>query len=1130
VLLVGDAPQIPTNIVEHIPSDIFYGQLVGDDRYLEVLIGRISAEEAAHVQTQVQRTIHYERDLTTADTWLSVAMGFSSGDINGHDGGESDYKHIDSIGKRLSSYGYTVYQEGYEEGFDEVSALINDGVGVIHFCGHGAVGGMEDPHFPGHYVTYELKNANRLPYVFSVACEVGNFTYSGSPCFAEIWMRHTENDQPAGAIATFMPTIFITWSPAMTAQDEFVNICLDLPSPYSGTQPGTKRTFAGAALNATQKMLMVHGETRYVIEDYNSYTVLGDPTLMYRTKTPQAMTVSHLSVFCSEMNSLTVECDAEGAVVAVSYVDNNNEVIILGTAVVADGIAEIHFSETVTTSMTLTVAVTGFNRVTYVSTIGSAGSTSSVTIGNNTVWNSDTNICGSINITNNSTLTISNCTVSLCNNVKIVVEPGSRLIVNNSTLTNVCENQMWQGITVSSGGSVEVKNGGKIENAVCGITVNGGGTVIATDAHFVNNTTGVYFLPRKARKSRSGTFITTTFELNNHYLGNPEDFEAHIKMRSSGSVVVQGCSFSSTAPDGGSSKNIGIDAMNTDLDVREFCPMQYLLWPSGFCSEDEETTTTFTGFSHAISAHNTGSAPKIKVRFGEFEDNLGGIYFEGINYPELIKNDFKIEQPFSFGISARYATGYQIEDNIFEDRDPDLKKVTTGLRINNSGSAENEVYKNMYENLHVAQQFLGKNRFQDNGKSQPLNDIPFISKFTSRSITGLQTLCNEFYNSQSTDILVGSWEDTQYDGNSIRENQGSMQKPAGNRFHDNPPMNIDNTLSQYSINYYYDQYATNVMPNNVSSNVSLIPISYSNGCPSKFTEVAETGQEHALAQYNDLDSDYEMWLDKLLYYNGNDEEALGMVFHYSALKDNLFNSIIVNAFGGHDEKEDQDSITENLRALFYYRGNYMDYLSIMETFLAENKYDEALEILKNMYSQFAVTPEHEMELEGLEIYVEWLQQLEKDDKNIYELSKQELDYLIDYVKYNTGRGVVFANIILCRLYNICIEEQIAPNSEEEMVAGLEDPRESMPSASSACQKTALENITLYPNPTTGELQITNGGLRITNVEVYDIYGRNVGATLVLAQGKINISHLNSGIYFVKITTGAGEVVKKVVKQ
>jgi len=33
----------------------------------------------------------------------------------------------------------------------------------------------------------------------------------------------------------------------------------------------------------------------------------------------------------------------------------------------------------------------------------------------------------------------------------------------------------------------------------------------------------------------------------------------------------------------------------------------------------------------------------------------------------------------------------------------------------------------------------------------------------------------------------------------------------------------------------------------------------------------------------------------------------------------------------------------------------------------------------------------------------------------------------------------------------------------------------------------------------------------------------------LSHQKNNISHINSGIYFVKITTNAGEVVKKVVK-
>jgi len=75
-------------------------------------------------------------------------------------------------------------------------------------------------------------------------------------------------------------------------------------------------------------------------------------------------------------------------------------------------------------------------------------------------------------------------------------------------------------------------------------------------------------------------------------------------------------------------------------------------------------------------------------------------------------------------------------------------------------------------------------------------------------------------------------------------------------------------------------------------------------------------------------------------------------------------------------------------------------------------------------------------------------------------------------------------------------------------------------------------ITIYPNPTTGELKIENGELKIENVEIFDIYGRKLKSKIVNLKSKIviDISHLHSGIYFVKITTEAGEVVRKVVKQ
>jgi len=97
------------------------------------------------------------------------------------------------------------------------------------------------------------------------------------------------------------------------------------------------------------------------------------------------------------------------------------------------------------------------------------------------------------------------------------------------------------------------------------------------------------------------------------------------------------------------------------------------------------------------------------------------------------------------------------------------------------------------------------------------------------------------------------------------------------------------------------------------------------------------------------------------------------------------------------------------------------------------------------------------------------------------------------------------------------------------------------------EEVGIEAITnyelrIYPNPTDGELRIEIAGQArndVQSVEIFDVYGRNVGGKFpsnVLegwqpqADGVvIDLTVLQSGIYFVKITTEQGEVVKKVVK-
>jgi len=78
-----------------------------------------------------------------------------------------------------------------------------------------------------------------------------------------------------------------------------------------------------------------------------------------------------------------------------------------------------------------------------------------------------------------------------------------------------------------------------------------------------------------------------------------------------------------------------------------------------------------------------------------------------------------------------------------------------------------------------------------------------------------------------------------------------------------------------------------------------------------------------------------------------------------------------------------------------------------------------------------------------------------------------------------------------------------------------------------------ELVNVYPNPTTGELVIESGSLRIENVEIFDVNGRNVLSNHLISTSSnhlINISHLPTGVYFARIQTETGEVVRKVLKE
>jgi hypothetical protein len=79
---------------------------------------------------------------------------------------------------------------------------------------------------------------------------------------------------------------------------------------------------------------------------------------------------------------------------------------------------------------------------------------------------------------------------------------------------------------------------------------------------------------------------------------------------------------------------------------------------------------------------------------------------------------------------------------------------------------------------------------------------------------------------------------------------------------------------------------------------------------------------------------------------------------------------------------------------------------------------------------------------------------------------------------------------------------------------------------------AISHISLYPNPTEGQLNIASPNAAISSVTIFDLQGRKVVSEVFTENNnvQIDISDLNSAMYFVDIKTDAGTVTKRLIKK
>jgi len=363
LLLVGDAAQVPAMSLPTGDSDVGYGYIVGSDRYPDILVGRFSAESTAHVITQADRVIRYEKYPQPGALWYKNGIGIGSDQGPGDDN-EYDYQHIRNLRTQLMAYTYSSVDEiydGSQGGMDasgnpsasNVSTAVGNGASIINYCGHGSQNSWGTTGFSSSEVD-ALNNTDEYPFIFSVACVNGDFV--NGTCFAESWLRATDNSgAPAGAIAAIMSTINQNWNEPMEAQDEFNAI---LTESYTSN---IKRTFGGITMNGCMKMNDAYGSSGMDMTD--TWTIFGDPSVMVRTDNPTPITVSHVATEYVGVTQLVVNCNTDGALVGLSV--NGT---ILGTGFVNGGSATITFPA-VASPCTIDVTVTAYNKIPYFGTV-----------------------------------------------------------------------------------------------------------------------------------------------------------------------------------------------------------------------------------------------------------------------------------------------------------------------------------------------------------------------------------------------------------------------------------------------------------------------------------------------------------------------------------------------------------------------------------------------------------------------------------------------------------------------------------------------------------------------------------------------------------------------------------------
>lgn len=315
---------IPTNFFpspeypENDADDHFYTLLEGDDYFPEMIVGRFSFNDVSEFLTMTNKTISYEKTPYMTDpAWMRKGLVIAGNYAEGGLQPSTPIQMSRWLRDRMLNYGYTqvdsVFFPPSYPGTSLIQQSINQGVQMISYRGWGDANGWHYPsfHIPDLSSTY---NGPKMPIVFSIVCNTGDFANTVNPNFGEKWMRMGTMSSPGGCIAFVGPSDLHT----KTRLNNSIS-----SGAFRSIMDYGVRGFGSSVLNGKVELYKNFPNDiapgMYVPFYYHVYNILSDPTLNMWSLVPQtipesiiqggltfAQSDSHIRINAANLNGATV--------------------------------------------------------------------------------------------------------------------------------------------------------------------------------------------------------------------------------------------------------------------------------------------------------------------------------------------------------------------------------------------------------------------------------------------------------------------------------------------------------------------------------------------------------------------------------------------------------------------------------------------------------------------------------------------------------------------------------------------------------------------------------------------------------------------------------------------------------